>query len=897
MNGADIKTGSVVRYALVPQIFPRLKNLLGSGFLNLPYFIVVVFNTLKIIPDNHIYLKRSSHGNFSILQAMAAAANHIPFDKKNIDKITLFGVVLTGLVMMVMQILLLIIALFTGKAFAYNGPGLGPRTMGAFFDNPNTSEDLAFRLLDLVFGIPGIFNSKDAITTPFHEGLHALFQFYSFGMLLVATIIIVYLVMTIVMETAQSGVPFGKRFNKGWAPIRIVLFFGLLLPVPPHGINLAQYLLLNSAKLGSNLATNGWILFDSTSSTAYLGQPDQLIARPNTPDFTSFVSFMAIAKMCSWAEGRVNGYDIQPYIIYGNEASEFVLLNTNPSFSDMVARTQGGTIIFRFGMRDTAQYADQAGAVFPYCGELALPIVDQAQPGAAYLQTAYVDMIGCLWYGTPSPAFACSIGDRLNLIGEQFTKRYGTVLPHDPFPDMTLAMGQHLRTFILTSLNRNFEETITRAITEQTTSSGPDAANSYENPLIASYGWGGAGIWFNKIAQQNGAMTAALMNQPVINKMPYVMEYIRNQKLRQDNNVPFLETYTPFLSNGNAIILETPQQMDVAVILNQQFRYWGDERSMAFYINNPVSHNTGNTGNIIVDTMNLVMGTQGLFDMCKNTDIHPLAQLSSLGRGLIEHSIRSFGIATAVGIGGGIAGLFNQKAIADALSATTGFFIGIASIGLIGGIVLFYVLPMVPFIYFFFAVMTWVKSIFEAMVGMPLWALAHIRIDGEGMPGDSAESGYFYILEIFLRPVIIIISFMGAVVIFGAMVKVLNQIFYLVLSNLAGHTPGVSGSNCFNPPGGVAGAGIDETTYKRGTIDEFFYTIIYAVIVYMISMSCFKLVDLIPDRIMRWMGSSISSFGSQDGDPAEGLVKNVTAGAGIMGQKLKDGTAGFGFFR
>ena len=63
---------------------------------------------------------------------------------------------------------------------------------------------------------------------------------------------------------------------------------------------------------------------------------------------------------------------------------------------------------------------------------------------------------------------------------------------------------------------------------------------------------------------------------------------------------------------------------------------------------------------------------------------------------------------------------------------------------------LFYIIPFMPFIYFFFAVGTWVKAIFEAMVGVPLWALAHIRIDGQGLPGDAAMNGYYLLLEIFV---------------------------------------------------------------------------------------------------------------------------------------------------
>ena len=51
---------------------------------------------------------------------------------------------------------------------------------------------------------------------PIHHALHQMFQIYSIGLLVVASIITVYFAVTIVVETAQTGTPFGKRFNKVW---------------------------------------------------------------------------------------------------------------------------------------------------------------------------------------------------------------------------------------------------------------------------------------------------------------------------------------------------------------------------------------------------------------------------------------------------------------------------------------------------------------------------------------------------------------------------------------------------------------------------------------------------------------------------------------------------------
>jgi conjugal transfer/type IV secretion protein DotA/TraY len=904
-----ISKGRAARFILLPEILPRIHAFFKSGLGHIAFFIAVVFNTVRILPDGHAYLKSANHGKYSVFQAFAAAADNISFSKNNLDKIAIFIVLMTGIVILFLQFILLFFTVIVGKALAAGGPS----TLADFFKDNDAHNDLAFRLLDLVFGVPGIFNSMDATTTPFHHGMHALFEFYSFGIMLVGVIIIVYLSIAIVLETAQSGVPFGKRFNKAWAPIRLILFFGLLLPAT-HGLNFAQYLVLSSAKLGSNVATNGWMAFDEAVTNTYLGKQESLIAEPNLPGYDGFVSYMQLARVCAWAEGRVNGRDIKAYAVFGKGSDNAVEIDkTEPSFADFAERSKGGIINIRFGEQKDI-YADQEGSVFPYCGTMSLTISDRSQPGSAVVMQGYLEMIGCFWHTVEweggkglklksQGAFADAMGMDANTqckasfadkAGIAYSHRYSSIYSRDPFASLFLLEGDLGKRSERSVASYYMKATLEKALETQVNE------GDWLNDDAMKYGWAGAGIWYNKIAEQNGALTGAVFSQPHVTSMPYVLEFIANEKLAQDPGTARLRMYSPVLSSGKSIQFEEPQQRDVAIILNQLFMYWGDDQTSEFFEGQADSNATAVTGNIMIDMMNLFLGTKGLFDMCKNTDIHPLAQLSAMGRGMIEHAIRGYGTALVTGVLGGISGIMGQASLAaikGALFAASSFFMTFASIGLILGFLLFYVIPMLPFIYFFFAVMTWIKSIFQAMVGMPLWALAHLRIDGDGMPGEAAASGYFYILEIFVRPICIVLGFMGGIAVFSAMVKVLNQIFYLVISNLTGHElSGVTG--CFGTPG-AEGAGAEEDTgpkeedFKIGSaIDEFFYTVLYAIIVYLIAMPSFKMVDLVPDHIMRWLGAGISSFGSQDGDPVDGIMTHVSMGAGMIGQKVQGGLGG-----
>ncbi len=406
-----------------------------------------------------------------------------------------------------------------------------------------------------------------------------------------------------------------------------------------------------------------------------------------------------------------------------------------------------------------------------------------------------------------------------------------------------------------------------------------NSANALKNefevdPDIERYGWGGAGIWYNKIANANGLLTSAIMAIPSVSKYPSTMEYVCQENKQQNNNTSQTDCYDPALSQGRETQFYTERDRQISSALSDVFDFWYKDPDSV-------------SGNVFIDTINLIMGTQGLFDMCRNADVHPLAQLSSTGKGLVDAAIRNIGIGTGMGAGAILAGKFGP-----ALQAASGFFFAVASVGILIGFILYYVVPFMPFLYFFFAVGGWVKGLFEAMVGVPLWALAHLRIDGQGLAGDAAINGYFLIFEIFIRPILIIFGLLASIIIFAAMVKILNETFSLVVSNLAGFST-ANASQCGTAFDGSAGAPTGSIDYLRGPVDEFFFTIVYAILVYMIGMACFKLIDLIPNQILRWMGAGVSTFNDNAGEPAEGLVSKLAIGGGIMGSQLQQaGSAG-----
>ena len=121
----------------------------------------------------------------------------------------------------------------------------------------------------------------------------------------------------------------------------------------------------------------------------------------------------------------------------------------------------------------------------------------------------------------------------------------------------------------------------------------------------------------------------------------------------------------------------------------------------------------------------------------------------------------------------------------------------------------------------------------------------------------------------------IVVGLVAAISIFSTQVRVLNLIWDMVTANVAGF----SDSDIFATLIG------NDVMFKGTPLDQFFYTIIYTIVCYMLAVSSFKLIDKIPDNILRWAGSGVSSFGDIDQDHVESLNRYVATGGMTVGSQ------------
>ena len=80
---------------------------------------------------------------------------------------------------------------------------------------------------------------------------------------------------------------------------------------------------------------------------------------------------------------------------------------------------------------------------------------------------------------------------------------------------------------------------------------------------------------------------------------------------------------------------------------------------------------------------------------------------------------------------------------------------------LIPGLTIAFVLPMIPWVMWIAGIVGYLILVCEAMVAVPLWMLAHLTFEGDGLHGRGF-AGYELLFNILFRPVLMIIGlFLG----------------------------------------------------------------------------------------------------------------------------------------
>lgn len=276
---------------------------------------------------------------------------------------------------------------------------------------------------------------------------------------------------------------------------------------------------------------------------------------------------------------------------------------------------------------------------------------------------------------------------------------------------------------------------------------------------------------------------------------------------------------------------------------------------------------------------------------------NPLITLQKVGYELLYAAIwcfAAFSIATVIlgllsGINafalgnGGINPMFVMTTVLYMLLVPLMF----AILGLmiaIGALLGVYV-PLIPYIIFTMGALGWLTACIEAMVAGPLVALAILSPGGHHELLGKAEHAILLMFNVFLRPSLMIFGLVAASLLANVGVLMVNTAFGMVVLTIVGQATA-------DNPSAVDTNGLDAVgALMSNPIEAVFFLVAYVVLILSVLNKCFAAIHIIPERVMSWIGGQGMQFG--EGEALQESKQAITGAAQKAGHGMESaGKAG-----
>lgn len=816
----------------------------------------------------------------------------------------------------------------------YAGPGLQDMT-APFGCAGGAHNDIALHLLDRVLrqGLSG--NGG-----PMQNALGPLLATYSSAVLVVASFITAWAVFSIVTDTARTGTLGGGRHNMVWTPIRFIFALGLMVPIG-GGANSGQFMVMKLAEWGSNLGSSGWQAYTASIATASLvaaveGENVTWLARDMGRIFTcvtAYNAYLYASTGTSFATGdpvngdvnenwvrRIDDWSGNPYVntrYYGNQLNKDMCGSVSiPLWDDPSIAGPNPVDIFKRTTRVGFAAAYQQmlpDAIRLGCAVAAEEVEedgfdgDQCHGGVGVEHTTIAT-------GTPAnrgapaaiigtPAYIAG-GGNMDINGLEGLACGGNGAQDEDMPDQSC----------LNAMMNSYAQLILGPDLVMDPGSPPDgilegaraglvagfAGTTGWNNMMAQ-GWAGMGSFFSEISRINREMLQS--------SRPEISTNTKGALQSGDHDdCGFWDSVGGFLGIGGD---ECTKEEHTAQVMASLSRYdtWWDSNGALEGVVLAGNDGAGNTGNAVggsgeAAVINkeessswssikkaLTGGMPGLVSFLAGGDgggyflytlaeyrqpgapeVFPMAEIAHAGQTMYERAMWMYGIILTGSIIGGAIPYLGGGVVATVAGPIGELMLLLAQAMFLPGVMLMFYVPLIPWMRVTFAVIGWLVTVFEAVAMVPIAALAHLRTDGEGLMGPLAQGAYMLWLNVLLRPILTVIGYVGAMLIFNAGSQFVGD-------TLAQTIPSAQ-------PGGGTGA-----------FDQIFNTVIYMGLIYTLANSIFKMVDIIPDAAMKWIGSPAQAgnpIGQGDGNM--GLAAGVAIGTqmGVASRGLGKGMGSAG---
>ncbi|MFG1393971.1 DotA/TraY family protein [Xanthobacter agilis] len=245
----------------------------------------------------------------------------------------------------------------------------------------------------------------------------------------------------------------------------------------------------------------------------------------------------------------------------------------------------------------------------------------------------------------------------------------------------------------------------------------------------------------------------------------------------------------------------------------------------------------------------------------------PLLDLTQIGVGLVDTGLK----ALAASAGASLAKDVPVLGRLAELSAPGLGFVGTIFTGAgwwLGG-----VLPLLPLLYFFGAVLSWLVNGLEALIAVPLWVLTHFYPAREPSLIGASRQGYLLLFGLLARPLLIVMGLVVSLLLMYAAFALLNALFASVWALMIP----------------LDGGPVTSAMVTSGAV------FLYVMAATMVVMNSSALMSELGDSALRWVEVGVQSiWGSSFGEKLTSQINPAGRLSGSM-ERL-GGVAGTGTY-
>jgi len=316
-----------------------------------------------------------------------------------------------------------------------------------------------------------------------------------------------------------------------------------------------------------------------------------------------------------------------------------------------------------------------------------------------------------------------------------------------------------------------YENTVNQALTKI---DFKDTLQSQLSSQIKSSGWVALGSWYHTFATANSKTNDVASSTPVVTGMSHVGEHgtsdLYNQVFAAYRAQVQNSTYTAPLGtqtakdDGAAVTAEDPNSVFVS------------------FFKNPMQMITSGIATLKV-------GTDANF----SNQVNPLIKMQAIGDYTLvatETSMAVYALAvgaasaasnSVLGTLGQVFGINGGEVAKDVLGALAPIFFFVMFALMAIGFSLAVFLPAVPFLFWMTGVFNWIVSVLVGGAAGPMWAATHLGAEED--KGSRSAYGYIFLIDMMLRPALMVLGFFFAAVAVMAGGTILNLLFASALAN------------------------------------------------------------------------------------------------------------------